>query len=240
MKKLDREEFIRRAKEIHNDKYDYSKLVYDGYRTPVRIICPIHGEFEQSVDNHLTNKSGCLKCSRDNHRMTTDKYIEKAKKVHGDKYDYSLVDYINDKTKVKIICPVHGEFNQRPFIHLNNHGCPECSQFKGEKRITEILQKNDIRYETQKTFNGCRYKRKLKFDFYLPEYNTCIEYDGEHHFREVKYYGGSDFLQVSKNRDFIKNSYCKDNNITLIRIKYTEFDTIEDIINKKVNCIFNI
>ena len=104
----------------------------------------------------------------------------------------------------------------------------------------EILQKNKIKYETQKTFSGCEYKRKLKFDFYLSEYNMCIEYDGEHHFKEVKYYGGSDFLQVSKNRDLIKDSYCKNNNIILVRIKYTEFDKIEDIINKKMNCIFNI
>lgn len=128
-KKLTIENIIKRSKKVHGDKYDYSKVVYINNRKKVIIICPIHGEFQQNIDNHLKG-SGCKNCQYDKlneiNSSTDNEFIGKAQSVHGDKYDYSLVKYKNAKTKVKIICKEHGVFEQTPDGHLRNNGCPKC------------------------------------------------------------------------------------------------------------------
>lgn len=133
-------EFIEKGTQLHNDKYDYSKVEYINSRTKVKIICPVHGEFEQLPSSHLQG-NGCPKCARewtDAHKenhcisarqsrgMTTEEWIERAKQVHGDKYDYSLTTYVNQRTKVKIICPIHGEFEQNADSHIRGIGCRLC------------------------------------------------------------------------------------------------------------------
>lgn len=133
-------EFIEKGTQLHNDKYDYSKVEYINSRTKVKIICPVHGEFEQLPSSHLQG-NGCPKCAREwtdvhkeNHcisarqsrGMTTEEWIERAKQVHGDKYDYSLTTYVNQRTKVKIICPIHGEFEQNADSHIRGIGCRLC------------------------------------------------------------------------------------------------------------------
>lgn len=128
-KKKTTEEFIKEAKEIHGNSYDYSKVIYVNQLTEVCIICPIHGEFWQKPKNHL-NGRGCPKCGRNKTQrcrvLGTDTFIEKAKKLHGDFYDYSKVDYVNSDIEVCIICPIHGEFWQKPCHHLTGCGCPKC------------------------------------------------------------------------------------------------------------------
>ena len=130
MRRLTKEEFIDKAKKVHNDKYDYSKVEYINNKTKVCIVCPIHGEFWMKPNNHLL-KQGCPKCGietiRFSQRFTTQEFIKKAKEIHGDIYDYTKVNYINSKTKVCIICPIHGEFWQTPYGHLHYKGCPKCS-----------------------------------------------------------------------------------------------------------------
>ena len=125
-----KESFIKKAKNIHGDKYDYSKVEYINSDTKVCIICPKHGEFWHLPKDHLGNKFGCPKCgkeSSDKLRASNSKdFISKAIKVHGDKYDYSRVEYINCHTKICIICPKHGEFWQIPSEHLNGRGCKKC------------------------------------------------------------------------------------------------------------------
>ena len=121
--KLTTEKFIEKARKIHDDKYDYSKVEYVNSHRPVKIICKIHGEFEQSPTNHLSGK-GCPICAGKN--MTTEQFIKKARIIHGDRYDYSKVVYINSTTKVCIICPEHGEFWQSPNNHLDGKGCYFC------------------------------------------------------------------------------------------------------------------
>ena len=116
-KKFTREEFIRRAKEVHGDKYDYSKLEYVDTKTKVCIICPEHGVFWKFPYDHLGG-GGCPKCSA----YGKEEFIQKAREVHGDKYDYSKVNYVNSYTKVCIICPEHGEFWQKPNSHINGSG----------------------------------------------------------------------------------------------------------------------
>jgi len=120
-----KEQFIEEARKVHGDKYDYSKVKYINSNTKVKIICPIHGEFEQSPVSHLHGGHGCPNCAGQPH-YTTETFIEKAKEIHGDKYDYSKVEYVNAKTDITIICPKHGEFKQQPYVHLNSNGCPKC------------------------------------------------------------------------------------------------------------------
>lgn len=142
-KKMTTEAFIEKAKQIHGDKYDYSKVEYVNSHTKVCIICPFHGEFWVSPANHLRER-GCPKCrSRKNvvnsyeiskpmliRKHTKETFFEKAKKIHGDKYDYSKVNYKDNKTKVCIICPIHGEFWQRPDHHLHGQGCKKCGDLR--------------------------------------------------------------------------------------------------------------
>jgi very-short-patch-repair endonuclease len=132
------EYFIKKAKEVHGDKYDYSKVEYIDARTKVCIICPVHGEFWQTPNTHL-NGRGCKECGKiiqsEKKKDTLKSFIEKARMVHGDKYDYSKVEYIDSQTKVCIICPIHGEFWQKPNAHLNGNGCNKC--LKTKKLSTE-------------------------------------------------------------------------------------------------------
>ena len=115
---------------------------------------------------------------------------------------------------------------------LKGHGCPECVNSKGETIISEYLKENNINYISEYTFDDCRNKRPLPFDFYLPDYNLLIEYDGEQHFEPVDFFGGEEQFEYQKYNDNIKNTYCIKNNINLIRIPYWDFDNIEKILDE--------
>ena len=131
--KRTREQFIEKAKEIHGDKYDYSKVEYINSKQKVCIICPEHGEFWQTPDSHLNHQSRCPKCSIPNRNLLTEDYIKKAIKIHGDKYDYSKVIYNGVFGKVTIICPIHGEFEQIARNHLRGYGCDKCARIMAGK-----------------------------------------------------------------------------------------------------------
>jgi len=122
--------FIGKAKKTHGNKYDYSLVEYKSSREKVKIICKNHGEFEQQANSHLQGKK-CMQCSIEERSLkrknTKKEFINKAIEIHGKIFDYSKVDYVNNKTKIKIICKNHGEFEQRPDCHLFlKHGCPKC------------------------------------------------------------------------------------------------------------------
>jgi hypothetical protein len=120
-KKLTTEKFIEKANKIHGNKYCYANVIYTGSQEPIEIICGLHGSFKQKPNTHL-NGRGCYKCGHlwriKKQSLTTESFIEKAKKIHGDKYEYSLVEYINNKTKVKIICSTHNNFEIKPILKL--------------------------------------------------------------------------------------------------------------------------
>ena len=141
------ENFIEEAKQIHGDKYDYSKVVYERSNEKVCIICPEHGEFWQTPHNHLSGK-GCKFCgikkNADKRRYNNKIFIQKAKYVHNNKYNYSKVEYVNNNTKVCIICPEHGEFWQTPNSHLKGCGCPKCDFSYKMNREDFILKSGDI------------------------------------------------------------------------------------------------
>ena len=164
-------EFILKAKAIHGDKYDYSKVEYVNSKTKVCIICPKHGEFLQRPDIHLQGK-GCYECGQERralfHTKSLDQFLQEAKAVHGDKYDYSKVKYVDRQTKVVIVCPKHGEFTQTPTSHIRDAGCPKCGNDKTALRMTteDFIQK-------AKTIHGDRYDYS-KVEYIDNKKEVCI------------------------------------------------------------------
>lgn len=137
MKKLSKEEFINRAKCLLGDNYDFTKTTYINAHTRTIITCKKHGDFLAYPTNVLEHNSGCPECAKEkisrSKFMPLREFIRKAIKKHDGKYDYSLVDYIDSTTKIKIICPFHGVFNQRPVNHLRGCGCPKCAKIRHEQ-----------------------------------------------------------------------------------------------------------
>jgi hypothetical protein len=239
-KKITREEFIRRAAKIHDNKYDYSKVVYKNYHSKVCIICPIHGEFWQTPANHLNGK-GCDKCAHSElwdkrGRKTTEEFIKEAKQIHGDKYDYSKVIYINNSTKICIICPIHGEFWQTPANHLNGCGCPKCKESSLEREMRIILEKNNIDYWQGEHFN---WLGKQHLDFYLPKYNVAIECQGGQHFMPVNRFGGNEKFKIILERDLKKYNLCKKNEIKLYYYTSSEYKKYENEYSHYKNNLYN-
>jgi hypothetical protein len=224
--KKDKINFISESNIIHNNKYDYSSIEYVNSKTNIKIVCPIHGEFNQRPNNHLKGK-GCKQCASDKQanklNIGLKEFIKRAKVLHGKKYGYDLVlSYKNNRTKLEIKCEKHGVFKQTPQKHLKNQGCPKCKESKGEKEITNYLNENKINFIPQYKFLECKNLLPLPFDFYLPNYNICIEYDGEQHFNKFRFEKNEMGLLRRQNNDKIKTNYCLNNNIYLLRIKYNE------------------
>lgn len=226
--------FISESNKIHNNKYDYSLVNFNSIKDYITIICPIHGEFKQNAYNHLLG-SNCRKCS-DCEKYDQESIIEKFIDTHRDRYDYSLVEFKSIREKVKIICKKHGIFEQDPFRHYYaGNGCPICNLSLGEIKIMNYLKDNKIKYNHQHKFDNLKgIKNFLLFDFYLPEYNLCIEFDGKQHYEPIDFFGGEKGLLILQKNDDLKNKYCKENNINLLRIKYDEFDIVEYLIKDKL------
>ena len=219
------EQFIKEVTELWKNKYDFSQSIYVTRKTKIDVICPIHGLF-QIAPGSLLEGHGCQKCGRlrGKHKQskTTEQFIKDAIKVHGDRYDYSKVEYNNYKNKVVIICPKHGEFLQSPNDHLGGSGCPKCSNSSGEKMVRLFLEENNIEYIQEKSFEGCKYKAPLRFDFYLPKHNMCIEFQGIQHYKPISLFNKHESFEVRQLRDNIKRQYCKEHGILLLEIKYDQ------------------
>lgn len=126
-------------------------------------------------------------------------------------------------------------FLQNIHKHLNGQGCRFCeSSSKGEDYIKMWLDDFEINYIRQKSFDTCKYVNKLSFDFYLPDYNICVEFDGRQHFEPIEYFGGIKGYELNKKRDQVKNNWCLDNNVDLLRIKYNEVNIIKYILKEKL------
>lgn len=224
------EEFIKKVKKMHSDKYDYSETFFTMTKNKIDIICKKHGKFTQLAKNHIKGH-GCPDCyGSKTRRLTTEKFIEKSKNVHGNLYDYSETKYVSRYNKVIIKCKKHGIFAVTPANHtLGKSGCPNCLKSKGENFIIKFLNENKIKYESQYKFKDCKNIKPLRFDFYLTELNMCIEYDGKQHFSS-EWLGQKSLNQIQIN-DSIKNTYCEINNIPLLRIKFDD-KNIEDKIKK--------
>lgn len=206
------EEFIEKAKIKHGDKYDYSKVEYKKSNEHVIIICKEHGEFPQTPGKHLSG--GCKKCGG-NYNKTTDEFIQEAQKIHGDKYDYSVTEYVKAHKPVKIICKKHGEFQQTPDNHLHGKGCYKC-RHKSEGKLYDKLLSIYSTIIFQFKQEWCKNKNCLSFDFCIPEHKIIIEIDGEQHIRDVPHWKSCKEEQYEN--DKFKQHCANDNGYSVIRI----------------------
>jgi very-short-patch-repair endonuclease/transposase-like protein len=218
--KLDTLEFIEKAKEIHKDIYDYSKVNYINADTKIIIICKIHGEFTQQPDFHINRKCGCPKCFN---KSDTLQFIEKAKKIYENKYDYSKVEYINNRIPVIIICKIHGEFMQQPNTHINQKcGCPSCinkTEFLFLKKIQEYYPTLKKQYKVK----WCKNKNCLPFDFVIEKFKIIIEIDGPQHFIQVANWTSP---EIQKEKDKYKINCANKNGFSVIRL--LQIDILKD------------
>ena len=207
------EDWLRRVNEKWKGLYDYSKTVYLNMNTPVTIHCNKHNlDFVQLPRTHLMY-SGCPKCYSENYSSNTEEFIEKAKQVHGDRYDYSKVKYEHCATPVTIICPEHGEFKQLPYEHMRGKGCGICVSSYGHKAADAFLRSLGIKFEKEFRFKEYLYK----YDFYIPDVKLLIEVDGGFH----RANGFSGFeLEKQKEIDKFKDNLALINNMNLIRVDY--------------------
>jgi len=237
-KKVTTEIFIEKARVVHDDKYDYGSTEYKNASTKVKIICPIHGVFEQQPRAHLTGQ-GCPECGKTKNgikkKLSLENFIERSKNNHKIKYDYSKVSFNNLHEVINIVCPLHGDFFQEANNHLRGQDCPKCiaeqKDSKGVREIEAFLVKNNIKYKREQKFKKCKNKRELPFDFYLPEKNLLIEYDGSQHFYPK--FKEENLTKIQFN-DKIKNRFCEENKIRLVRINFKENKDIEKILLKEI------
>lgn len=221
------DEFILKAKEIHGEKYNYSKSIYVSAKNLICIICPIHGEFWQIVSRHLSG-CGCPKCGG-TQKLTTEDFIKRAREVHGDKYDYSKVNYIDAHTKICIICPKHGKFLQIPNDHLTGSGCPSCSHTisKSEQEIYNFINEK-YEHEVLHNVRGILSDNK-ELDIYIPDKKIAIEYDGM--------LWHSEKYTDDKNYHLNKLEECNKLGIKLINVFENEYLSNKELVLKKISYI---
>ncbi len=215
------DDFIRKAKAVHGDKYDYSKAEYKGSLSKICIICPEHGEFWQVPSSHLFG-CGCPYCSG-NAKDDSRTFAEKAMAVHHGKYDYSSVDYVNSQTLVKITCPIHGEFSQLPNNHLSKkYGCPKCSRIisRKEEELYEFVcataGKENVIQHTRDVISP------LELDIYIPSSSIAVEFDG------LRWH--SEEFEPSPSYHLNKTKMCEEKGIRLLHVFEDEWDFKKDVI----------
>lgn len=225
-------------KEVHGDKYDYSKVEYHDMKTKVCIICPIHGEFWQTPEKHIKRHFGCPKCGvikRATKRiLSSEEFIKRAKNVHGDKYDYSKINYVDSHTKVCIICPIHGEFWQTPNKHLMGQECPECNDRlnKNECKLWRKLLEKYNDFEIIHEYHNTNILGRKSIDIFFPNQKLGIEYQGGQHFKPIKMFGGYEgFLKIAQ-RDKEKYHECKNNGIKLFYYTNEIWNVTDNYIDK--------
>ena len=238
-----KEDFVRKAKEIYGDYYDYSLVEYKNQHSVIKIICPKHGQFEQTPFRHL-HCGGCFKCGLESKQNSEEKIFELLKekslkfenlqKNSSRSYDWFITG----------ICPFcYKKITKTVKYFLNDFEVCSCKKeagiSKGEKKILNFLEKNNIIFERNKTFNGLKDKKNLSYDFYLKDYNLLIEYQGEQHYKP-KTFGGITFevarknFLIQKHHDWLKRKYAKKNGVGLLEISYKDYSKAIEILKNYI------
>lgn len=214
------------VKEVANINKDVVVIgVYLDAKMPIEHYCKKHDVSWMAYPDNILHGCGCYECGNekigDKNRKTHEDYIKEVAHINPDLE--VIGQYTSANTRILHRCKLDGhEWLATPANILFGKGCPKCNDSHGEKRIAQWLDLHHIEYTTQKTFVNCKSKKLLPFDFYLPTYNVCIEYDGEQHFKPVDFFGGDEGYQQRQLHDAIKTKYCEDNNIRLLRIPYNQ------------------
>jgi hypothetical protein len=220
----------------HGNKYEYDQNSFVDVSTKIKIKCKKHGWFDQKPFLHYSG-SGCKKCGQSENgekkQINFNEFVNRSILIHGNKYKYSELNYINIFKPIEIECSKHGIFTQSPRNHYRGSGCPKCISSRGETLVRLILEKYNIVYEEQKKFEDLIHKNNLRCDFYLPEYGTVIEYNGLQHYEPIAVFGGINGLIQTQKRDLIKYGYLESNKIKLIIVRYDN-NNVEDYILEKL------
>lgn len=214
---------------------------YAGHKTSITHYCKMHNIYWDTPPDNVLSGRGCCECGKekiaDKKRKTLEQYVLELAIINP---DIEIIEqYIGTDIPALHRCKIDGhEWMARPANVLNGRGCPRCKESIGERKVRRWLESNNITYIYQKSFTTCRDKKELPFDFYLPDYNVCIEYDGEQHFRPVDFSGkGYEWaikqFNQTKRHDEIKNKYCMINNIHLLRIPY--YKNVEEELNNFIH-----
>lgn len=219
--------------ELYNvNKNIIVKEPYIDAKTPILHECIVHNiEWKIAPSNALQGQ-GCYKCKSEKIRnklsKTHEQYFGKLKKANQN--IKPIEQYVGANIPILHKCLIDGyEWYATPANVLFGYCCPQCNESSGERKARQWLDAHNIKYIYQKVFKDCKNIRPLPFDFYLPEYNICIEYDGMQHFKPVEYFGGEDSFRRRVEHDNIKTDYCLNNNIQLLRISY--LDNVEEKLN---------
>jgi len=238
-KKLTQKDFEGRVAAMYGD--DYTVLgIYVNNQTKILMHHNKCGNSWKITPSDFHNGYGCPYCAG-NKKKTDKQFKKEVFDLLGDEYTF-LDSYVNANTKLRVVHNICGtEYLVTPHNFLTDRRCPFCKSSKGENKVADFLIKNRIKFETEHMFEDLKDKKHLRFDFYLPEYNICIEYDGKQHFKPATFGGISkeraeENLKICQKRDKMKTEYCKENGITLIRIPYTEFDNIKKILKEELKC----
>ena len=229
------EQFV---KEVHNLHPDIVVLgTYINSKTKIEFMCTKGHKWETAPYNILDGCS-CPKCKGEKISQqkfkTHEQFLCDLQLVNPD--ITILSKYQSAREKVDCMCnKCNHKWQATPNNLLRGFGCPKCNQSKGEKMVEDFLIDNKIVYETQKRFSDCVDKRPLPFDFYLPDYNLCIEYQGEQHYKATRRMGDEEKLAYRQKHDAIKREYCKVKEIHLLEIPYTKFNHISEILSGVVN-----
>ena len=221
--------FVKKAKVVHGERFDYSKSNYTGYDGNINIICKTHGLFTTTVRLHLKGVN-CIKCTWDSFKSNTSQFITKSKAVHGDKFSYDKVVYGKAIDKVIITCLTHGDFKQVASDHLSGSGCPICNESKGEIAVKRFLIDNHIEYKREYSFPNSKYR----YDFYLPKLNILVEYHGIQHYKPISYFGGIEKHKTQLINDHVKIKLAKTHGVNLITIRY-DINDIHDYMLFKIS-----
>lgn len=230
-----KEDVLKRIKDIIKNDYSLIEFNYIGIKnTKIKLKCnKCDFIFERNLKVFLRRGATCPHCESTN-KTWTKKDVQNLINKYSN--EFNVIEYKNQR-EILVEHNVCGyRFNK--FLHNitqnNVIKCPKCDLNKsmGEEKIKTWLDNNSIRYERQKRFKNCRNIKSLPFDFYLPERDILIEFDGIQHYEVVEHFGGKEKFKTRKENDNIKNKFCIDNNIDLIRIKYSDINNIEKILTK--------
>lgn len=225
--KICHEDFIQKVYKINPNIIVLERYVNSRHKLLCQ--CKIDNYQWYASPDKLLQGKGCPVC-RGSKPLTHDEFLNRMLNINPN--IQIIGKYINDSTKILLECKIcHHRWEADPSHLYRGTGCPYCNMSKGEKRILNWLESNNITSQIEYKFDDCKNINALPFDFYLPELNICIEYDGEYHYQILRNLTNSSFEKRLK-CDEIKNNYCKEHNIKLIRIPYWKFNNIENILKE--------
>ena len=229
--RMGKEEFCKRIQALNPNLLVIGDYVKNN--VPIECKCLICGNIFYSAPSNLLGRNGrCPKCSRKALTKTQEDFVSEVKQKSP--FIKIIGEYINNSERVLCECEKCGhQWSPKATLLLQGKGCPKCKYSKGERQIESFLIDNNINFIAQYTFDDCKDINRLPFDFYIPDYNMLIEYDGKQHYQEIKGWEGSN-LEFTQKHDLIKTEYCCNHNIELLRIPYWDYKNIEQILTQKL------